>query len=262
MNKNMWFYELLCWCPRFITPHHITPHHITTHHITPHHITPRHITPHHITPHHITPHHITPHHIVHPQVLDGALDALLELINSEDGAASLLEAEGAFDRLVGVLSNPEPRVRSKALQVHALIPHISLALQPPTHPPVFPQSPLLQSLPQSRPNLRQAFDCLVGVLSNPEPRARSKALQVHAAPFLYSLNPPSVFPNLARISACLRPGVFLAPGGEPRARSEAPQVPATLLRDTASPPFSPQSPLNLPSISPQSPLKSPLKSPP
>jgi len=40
------------------------------------------------------------------EVLDGALSALLELINSDDGASSLLEAEGAFDRLVGALMNP------------------------------------------------------------------------------------------------------------------------------------------------------------
>lgn len=53
------------------------------------------------------------------QVLDGALEALLELINSEDGAASILEAEGAFDRLVGALANPELRIRSKALQILA-----------------------------------------------------------------------------------------------------------------------------------------------
>eukprot|EP00962_Isochrysis_galbana_P016213 scaffold4636_cov81-Isochrysis_galbana.AAC.6 len=50
------------------------------------------------------------------QVLDGALEALLELIKSEDGAASLLEAEGAFDKLVGALANPEPRIRSKVRQ--------------------------------------------------------------------------------------------------------------------------------------------------
>ena len=53
------------------------------------------------------------------EVLSGALDSLRELINSEEGASSLLEEDGSLDRLVGLLALTEVRVRSKALQILA-----------------------------------------------------------------------------------------------------------------------------------------------
>ena len=53
------------------------------------------------------------------EVLDQALGALKEVINTEDGARSLLETQGAVDRLVGVLALTEVKVRTKALQILA-----------------------------------------------------------------------------------------------------------------------------------------------
>ena len=53
------------------------------------------------------------------EVLDGALGALKELMNTEDGARSLLDTQGAVDRLVGLLGLTEVRVRTKALQILA-----------------------------------------------------------------------------------------------------------------------------------------------
>ena len=52
-------------------------------------------------------------------VLESALGALKEVINTEDGARSLLETQGAVDRLVGVLALTEVKVRTKALQILA-----------------------------------------------------------------------------------------------------------------------------------------------
>lgn len=53
------------------------------------------------------------------EVLDGALGALKELMNTADGAKSFLETHGAVDRLVGLLGLPEVRVRTKVLQLLA-----------------------------------------------------------------------------------------------------------------------------------------------
>ncbi|EOD08254.1 hypothetical protein EMIHUDRAFT_460000 [Emiliania huxleyi CCMP1516] len=53
------------------------------------------------------------------QVLDIALDMLLTTSASEEGASSLLDEEGGFDKLVSVLSSPAQKTRSKALQLLA-----------------------------------------------------------------------------------------------------------------------------------------------
>ena len=62
-----------------------------------------------------------------PEVLDGALDSLRLMLSAEEGARSLLEAEGAIDRLVALIGRPGggQKQTASALQIMARLVLIS-----------------------------------------------------------------------------------------------------------------------------------------
>ena len=74
------------------------------------------------------------------ELLDGALGALKELLNSAEGATSILDTEGALDRFVGLLGVGEVRVVVKALQLLSCLGRVYRQAPRRVGPP--PQQPI------------------------------------------------------------------------------------------------------------------------